>query len=387
MKIIFITNALTPHQLPFSICLANQTDVEFLLIESKFIDRSILPEGWKQNGGFDFVVSYDSFISNHNFYMEQIIDCDILIYGSTSEKYVIDRLRKNKLTFRYAERVYKQKCPWWQIPLRAVKYYWQFGRFKNLYLLCASAYTAADYAKTGTFINKAYKWGYFPETKKYESIDNLISNKSSNSILWAGRLIDWKHPEVAIEVARRLKVDGFDFNLGIIGFGDMEGILKELILKYGLEKYVSLLGPMFPQDVRAYMEKSQIYLFTSDRGEGWGAVLNEAMNSGCAVVASHAIGSAPFLLNDGENGYIYQDGDIEDIYTKVKELLVNNEKRQQFGKLAYETIINEWNAKTAVERLLNLAKEFNCSGKLSNDYTQGPCSKAEILKDNWYKKC
>ena len=49
------------------------------------------------------------------------------------------------------------------------------------------------------------------------------------------------------------------------------------------------------------MEKSEIFLFTSDKGEGWGAVLNESMNSACAVVASHAIGSVPFLLKDGEN--------------------------------------------------------------------------------------
>lgn len=51
---------------------------------------------------------------------------------------------------------------------------------------------------------------------------------------------------------------------------------------------------MKASEVRSYMEKADIYLFTSDFNEGWGAVLNESMNSGCAVVASHAIGSVPF---------------------------------------------------------------------------------------------
>jgi hypothetical protein len=37
---------------------------------------------------------------------------------------------------------------------------------------------------------------------------------------------------------------------------------------------------MPPEEVRVHMEQSNIYLFTSDFGEGWGAVLNEAMNSG-----------------------------------------------------------------------------------------------------------
>ena len=48
--------------------------------------------------------------------------------------------------------------------------------------------------------------------------------------------------------------------------------------------------------------------------EGWGAVLNEAMNSGCACIASHAIGSAGFLIEHGENGFVYRDGDMDDFY-------------------------------------------------------------------------
>ena len=44
------------------------------------------------------------------------------------------------------------------------------------------------------------------------------------------------------------------------------------------------------------MEESEIYLVTSDRKEGWGAVVNEAMNSGCAVVADHMIGAAPWMI-------------------------------------------------------------------------------------------
>ncbi len=58
-----------------------------------------------------------------------------------------------------------------------------------------------------------------------------------------------------------------------------------------------MLGAMSPDKVRAYMERADVFLFTSDFNEGWGAVLNESMNSGCAVVASHAMVSA--FLNQG----------------------------------------------------------------------------------------
>lgn len=67
--------------------------------------------------------------------------------------------------YQYSERIFKIKPPKYQMPLRAIKYWLYKGRFSNMYLLCASAFTYADYAQTKTFINRGYKWGYFPETK------------------------------------------------------------------------------------------------------------------------------------------------------------------------------------------------------------------------------
>ncbi len=75
-----------------------------------------------------------------------------------------------------------------------------------------------------------------------------------------------------------------------------------------------------PEEVRAAMERSEIYLVTSDRKEGWGAVVNEAMNSGCAVVADHMIGAAPWLIRQGENGWMYRDGEEQELFRTVERL-------------------------------------------------------------------
>ena len=158
-----------------------------------------------------------------------------------------------------------------------------------------------------------------------------------------------------------------------------------MVSEYNLENEVHMLGSMKPEQVRKYMEQSQIYLFTSDRNEGWGAVLNESMNSACAVVASHAIGSVPFLLKDGENGLIYKDGDEEDLYRKVKMLLNNPDLCQQYGKQAYFTIVDEWNAETATKRFLNLSQAILNENIKPDLILDGPCSKADILNDNWFK--
>lgn len=79
-------------------------------------------------------------------------------------------------------------------------------------------------------------------------------------------------------------------------------------------------------------------MFTSDFNEGWGAVLNEAMNSGCAILASHAIGAVPYLLKDGENELIYQNDNFDDLMNKVKKLVESKELRRLLGKNAFNSI-------------------------------------------------
>ena len=243
-------------------------------------------------------------------------------------------------------------------------------------MLCASAYTASDYASVGMYKGRTFKWGYFPEVKKY-NIDHLLSQKRKNTLRWCGRFIDWKHPDDAIQVARKLKESGYDFCLNMIGAGVMEEQLKQLVKDYNLEEDVHFLGSMSPEQVRSYMEQAGIYLFTSDRQEGWGAVLNESMNSGCAVVASREIGSVPFLVRDGENGCVYEAENVSMMYEKVKFLLDHPGKREELGKNAYETIICEWNAETAAKRFLQLAECCLNGEKISSGFDIGPGTNAK----------
>ena len=381
MKVVFASNFMTHHQLPFSDAMAANPEIEYY-----FIATATVPEARKNLGYRDMNSSRDYIISTYASEEKraqaiQLCDsADVVICGSAPEYLIKNRLKSQKLTFRYSERIYKKKRPFYEMPLRAVKYYWKHSRHKNLYLLCASAFTAADYAKTATFLEKTYKWGYFPETIKYDDIDSLINNKAPNSLLWVGRFIDWKHPECAIEVAKRLRDDGYTFNLDIIGDGEMRPILESMIKEHNLADCVRLCGSMSPEEVRKHMEKAQIFLFTSDRQEGWGAVLNESMNSACAVVASSAIGSVPFLLSDGANGFIYKDGNIDDLYDKVKRLLEDKSLRISTGLGAYKTLIGEWNAETAAYRLIELSKTLLGGENKPMLFETGPCSKAEIIK-------
>lgn len=289
---------------------------------------------------------------------------------------------------RYSERPYKNYTKI-KAFISEILHHYRFLFNKRTYVLCASAYTAVDHAQFGMYKNKMYRWGYFPKKIVYD-INDVLSNKQKKKLLWVGRLLNWKHPEDAIKVALKLKKDGYDFSLNICGMGEEEERLRLMIKEYGLINCVTLLGAVSAEKVRKYMDNAGIFLFTSDYNEGWGAVLNESMNSGCAVVASHAIGSVPYLLKHKENGLIYHSGNIQELYESVKYLLDNPSEQEKMGKKAYETIVNDWNAHKAAERLVKLSEKLLAGEKSPNLYQNGPCSKAEVIKEDWinslYKK-
>lgn len=353
----------------------------YTFIETSTMDEDRVRLGWKMESCPAYVLNY---LSDREKCEKAINEADVVIYGSAPEHVIAAPLNNGTLIFKYAERIYKGGYAFWKFPVRIIRFYRRFGKYKNLYLLGASAYTYGDYARHFAFINKAYKWGYFPKTKKYADIDNLLSAKKKNTLLWAGRFLGLKHPLAAVRLAKRLKDDNLDFELNIIGTGEMEMQIKEMITSLNLTDCVHMLAPMKPEQVREYMEQSQIYLFTSDRNEGWGAVLNEAMNSGCAVVASHAIGSVPFLLKDNENGFVYESGNENELFRKVKYLLDNPSEAERVGKNAYQTIVTEWNAEVAAERFLQLSQHILAGEKSPDLFGSGPCSKAEIIRKSWF---
>lgn len=375
LTVTFFSNFLIHHQTPFCEAMINRIGDGFRFVATEPTPKERLNMGYRDYTDTPYVVySY----KDENQYKEALrlgAESDVVIIGSAPDEFIKERLRQNKLTFRYCERFFKEG-KWRIFDPRVFS-----GRFKNdfryrnknLYMLCASAYTAPDCRFILSYPNKTYKWGYFPEVDTDKNIDELISRKTPNSILWAGRQINWKHPEYAVYVAKRLKENNTPFTLNIIGDGDMHNTLKNMICENNLQNEVHLLDSMSPDKVREHMAKSEIFLFTSDKNEGWGAVLNEAMSAGCAVVASGEIGSVPYLIANGENGLVYDRKDKNALLASVKRLIDNPALRRKIQKNAYETIKDVWNAEVATDRLLHL---IDCiKNGTETGYKSGPCSR------------
>lgn len=380
MKTTFFSNYLNHHQIPFSNAMRRRLGDNYYFVSNTKIGEERIKLGYKQVLQPYEIRSYESAYAMQTC-RELADESDLVIIGSAPDSFIVRRLREGKLTFKYSERFYKKGTPLIKWPRHFIGAWFHHGRFQKypIYMLCASAYTAGDAARFGNYIDRCYKWGYFPETKHYD-LDALMRQKEHSKVrlLWAGRFIDWKHPEYAVLAAERLKREGYHFELDMIGTGYMEGQVQTMISDKKIGDVVHMLGSMSPEKVREYMERANIFLFTSDHQEGWGAVLNESMNSACAVVACDAIGSVPFLLKDGENGLTYSEGDFEMFYRQIKWLLDEPELRERCGRAAYRTITEMWCAEAAAERVLRLAECLQ-NGE-DTPFADGPCSKAVIIK-------
>jgi len=359
MRIVFVSNYINHHQIPFCSAMMQETEGDFTFIQTEPMEKERVLMGWHEEIRPDYVKCY---YEDETICKALIQDADVVLFGGCDdERYIEKRLESGKAVIRISERLYKSG-QWKAIsPKGLLKKYHDHTRYRNaqVYLLCAGAYVPSDFHIVRAYPNKMFVWGYFPETKHYD-VEQLLKGKCEDGgeplILWAARMIDWKHPELAIETAEYLRDQGLRFRMELVGSGVMEAQMKELADEKQLEKYVTFAGALRPEEVRKRMEKADIFLFTSDRQEGWGAVLNESMNSGCAVVADHMIGAAPWLIRQGVNGMVYEDGNRQSLFAAVEKLVRDRKLRLKLGRNAYETIVQTWNAENAARQLMRLVQ-------------------------------
>ena len=361
MKLTFVSNYINHHQIPLAEQLYARLGDDYRFIETEKMDEERVRMGWNEDtGGLPYLLRY---AESPETCKGLIADSDVVVFGGTDdESYIRERLQSHKPVIRCSERLYKEG-QWKAVSPRGLRRkYLDHTRYREqpVYLLCAGAYVPTDFHIVRAYPGKMFRWGYFPPFKK-QDLNQLMERKRKNStprILWSGRFLDWKHPQDALAVAAFLKREGISFEMTLIGGGEEEKRLRERLQEKGLTDTVRLKGFRRPEEVRKAMEQADIFLFTSDYKEGWGAVLNEAMNSGCAVAANTAAGASPYLICHGQNGYLYKNGDREQLCAHVRYLLQHPDVRERTGRNAYETIARTWNAENACKALLMLCRRI-----------------------------
>jgi glycosyltransferase involved in cell wall biosynthesis len=172
-----------------------------------------------------------------------------------------------------------------------------------------------------------------------------------------------KNPHIPILIAKTLKEKGYNINLSLVGDGELKANMKELIQKLGLNENVKVFG--WIKDRRKLFEilrESDILVFTSKPGEGFGLIILEAMSQGLPVVATKC-GGPEEVIEDGINGYLVDYSADEDIVNqfidKIEFLIKNPRIYEEISKNNIEEV-RKWTmeefSKIQRERILRLIK-------------------------------
>ena len=380
MTFTFVSNYINHHQIPLCDALYRELGEDYTFIQTMPMEEERVAMGW--NVDVRSLPYVQCLYESEYECLKKLAESDVVLLGWTErEDLAASRLASGKATLRVSERLYREGQ--WKVisPRGLIAKYRDHMKYRrqNVCMLCAGAYTASDFHLIGAYPDKMFKWGYFTGLRTYseEQFANMKSQDGALHIVWAGRFIPLKHPEYVVRLARTLRDAGYKFYVHMLGAGELEPTIKQEVESLGLAQYFRFYGYTAPEQVRDVMEQCHIHLFTSNHLEGWGAVVNEGMNSGCVEVVNAQVGAAPYLIKHGENGLVYPQDRYEKMEELVLDLFQNWDERKEMGRAAYETIRDTWNADNAARELLRFVQGL-MQGEIIPAHT-GPLSTAPVI--------
>lgn len=347
MKIAFLTNILSPHQLPLAkalVQLVGKDNYRYIHTECFHSERQNM--GWEQTS--------TAWSMHGNASDQNIASSDILISELRELKLFKKQISKNKRVIYVSERWFKPPLGMWRLLVpgylhmalcfifllkKSKFFYFPQGihaarDIMRLYFLfhghlsclfyppkvafesrpggCVIPLRQAinagllsteeiSFAKKNGFVQipkhnwdkvhpngiwrKLKIWGYFVAPSQRES----SSRPPKQSVMWAGRMLSWKRVTTLVKPCCHLP----QIHLDLYGHGETESALRKIAMN---SSNISFHDFVPISQVRTIMSQHDVYVLPSDAREGWGAVVSEALEEKMQVFASIESGAGATIL-------------------------------------------------------------------------------------------
>jgi glycosyltransferase involved in cell wall biosynthesis len=242
---------------------------------------------------------------------------------------------------------------------------------QNVHYFSIGAYAAEDISRIGVLEERLWNWAYFADVPPSPPKPRLQKNVQ---ILWVGRMLKWKRVDIVLRAIAAIQNERRFGRLDIVGDGPEKLRLVKLAETLGLEKKCTFHEPIRTTGIREMMRQADFCILSSNRYEGWGVVANEAMSEGALLIANEQAGASKVLVTNGLTGFIFRDGDSNELGALLRYLLCETEMCEEIRKMAWSEMQRLWHPRVGAERLIRL-----CQGLLGfcniPIYKEGPCSR------------
>lgn len=328
MRIVFWQNCLSPHQLPYIVHLMDGERVdEVVVVAGETVSDERKKMGWSvaKYEGIEsckvYVAPSDDVIrqlmgerQDESWHLFSGIRADVFVFKCLriSLSYNLKRgiITERPNTYDFKHSIPNAK-PYWMHRLRFLLQDRKYA--KHIQVVFAMGQEATDY-----FRSLHMEWHVFPfcYCTQYERHTTMaVYADRLPQYLFCGSLSVRKDP---LAIAKSLSVMSRSINgeIRMIGDGIMRHKLGKYICKNNLDNKIYLLGAKSQIEVPFYMQQADVFILPS-LYDGWGAVVNEALQAGCYVICSDACGASDLIRENSKLGVVFPHGKYKHLANSI----------------------------------------------------------------------
>ncbi len=170
----------------------------------------------------------------------------------------------------------------------------------------------------------------------YENLTTSIRENKGNTILFTGRLIEYKGVDLLLKALPKVKSKFKEISCYIVGTGPEMEKLKKIAHDLDIEDYVCFTGFVEHKKLEPYYLQSDLFIFPVRWVEPFGRSILEAMNYGLPSIVSDTVD--PELRDDAT--LVFKSNDWNDLADKIIYLLSNSNEQELLSKKAKNHIKN-----------------------------------------------
>ena len=225
--------------------------------------------------------------------------------------------------------------------------------YKLSHSVVGNSLPVLDYLKKGNKVSDR-KLCLIPNPVLFKELPNRKISNTVFKLISVSRLEKVKNIGQILKVVKGLRDKGIEIEYNIIGSGSLEDELKNKVEHLDLKSQVNFLG--FNSNPYTYLLESDLYILNSFT-EGFSNSLVEAMYSGTPSISTKS-GSAVEIINHGENGWLVEVDNEDQLFSVIKHIInLKAEERQKVGDAGKRTIVENYSLDAHIKKLMSIYEQ------------------------------
>lgn len=227
---------------------------------------------------------------------------------------------------------------------------------------------AASKRVVNKFISPSKKLKEYLEVFGFQNVQNLpyflnVKNycfnpklKKDGNILYIGRLVKEKGISDLINTLPEVVSKINQAHLTVVGDGPQRKHLASLAKKLGMTNKVNFVGKIPHKKIKEYYQEASVVIVPSLCLDNSPNVIYEAFSSGRPVIASNRGGMADFV-KDGETGFIFESGNINELAEKIITVLKEEDLFERLSTNCHQFALANFTSEKHYREIMKIYKE------------------------------